>query len=162
VLGVLLHAPRGPFSSPKATRSRWSSIWKAIVAFCPWAHQTVNNAWFSSFSGEADRCSHGPPWHTGQSGVTFRPLVKSTCRPLIARPTVGLSAAATPNSLVNYSRGSSNFSREQPVRRARQPEHRTVQWHQTVRCDRMLVQVWLGLAKLLQSILFWIDKVLST
>jgi hypothetical protein len=41
LLGVVLHAPRGPFYSPKAARSRWSSIWKALVAFCPWAHQTV-------------------------------------------------------------------------------------------------------------------------
>jgi hypothetical protein len=34
MLGVVLHAPRGPFYSPKAARSRWSSIWKAILAFC--------------------------------------------------------------------------------------------------------------------------------
>ena len=30
ILGVLLHAPRGPFYSPKAARSRWEQIWKAI------------------------------------------------------------------------------------------------------------------------------------
>jgi hypothetical protein len=41
VLVVLFHAPRGPFYSPKVARSRWSSIWKAIVVFCPWAHRTV-------------------------------------------------------------------------------------------------------------------------
>jgi hypothetical protein len=41
VLDVLLHASRGPFYSPKAARSHWSSIWKAIVAFCPWVHWTV-------------------------------------------------------------------------------------------------------------------------
>jgi hypothetical protein len=41
LLGVVLHAPRGPFYSSKAARSRLSSIWKAMVAFCPWAHQTV-------------------------------------------------------------------------------------------------------------------------
>jgi hypothetical protein len=34
MLGVVLHAPRGPFYSPKAARNRWSSIWKAILAFC--------------------------------------------------------------------------------------------------------------------------------
>jgi hypothetical protein len=30
-----------PFIAPKADRSRWSSIWKAIVAFYPWAHWIV-------------------------------------------------------------------------------------------------------------------------
>jgi hypothetical protein len=40
-LGVLLHAPRGPFYSPKAARSRWRSIWKAILAFCRVMHRTV-------------------------------------------------------------------------------------------------------------------------
>jgi hypothetical protein len=41
MLGVLLHALRGHFYSPKATRSRWRSIWKAILAFCRVAHWTV-------------------------------------------------------------------------------------------------------------------------
>jgi hypothetical protein len=44
VFGVLLHAPRGPFYSPKGARSRWSSIWKALVAFCQRVHMTVNSA----------------------------------------------------------------------------------------------------------------------
>jgi hypothetical protein len=52
VLGCVLHAPRGPFYGPKTAKSRLSSIWKALVAFCPWAHRTVNSAWFPSFSGE--------------------------------------------------------------------------------------------------------------
>jgi hypothetical protein len=30
-----------PFIAPKAARSRLSSIWKALVAFCPWAHWIV-------------------------------------------------------------------------------------------------------------------------
>jgi hypothetical protein len=41
MLDVVLHVPRGPFYSPKAARSRWSSIWKAILAFCRVAHRTV-------------------------------------------------------------------------------------------------------------------------
>src|SRR5699024_1171860 len=41
MLGFLLHAPRGPFYSPKAARSRWEQIWKAIFAFCLVAHLTV-------------------------------------------------------------------------------------------------------------------------
>jgi hypothetical protein len=40
MLGWLLHAPRGPFYSPKAARSRWRSTWKAILAFCRVAHRT--------------------------------------------------------------------------------------------------------------------------
>src|SRR5688572_1047818 len=41
MLGVLLHAPRGPFYSPKAARSRWEQSGKAILAFCRRAHRTV-------------------------------------------------------------------------------------------------------------------------
>jgi hypothetical protein len=37
----VLHAPRGPFYSHKGPRSRWSSIWQALVAFCPRVHWTV-------------------------------------------------------------------------------------------------------------------------
>jgi hypothetical protein len=40
VLGWLLHAPRGPFYSPKAARSRWRQSWKANLAFCRVAHRT--------------------------------------------------------------------------------------------------------------------------
>jgi hypothetical protein len=36
-----LHAPRGHFCSPNGPRSRWSSISKALVAFCLWVHRTV-------------------------------------------------------------------------------------------------------------------------
>jgi hypothetical protein len=41
MLGVLIHAPRGPFYSPKAARSRWKQSGKAIHAFCRVAHRTV-------------------------------------------------------------------------------------------------------------------------
>ena len=47
-------------------------------------------------------------WHTGQSGVTFRPLVKSTCRPLIARLTIGVGATDSPDSPV-HTRQSAEF-----------------------------------------------------
>jgi hypothetical protein len=49
MLGVLLHAPRGFFYSPKGPRSHWSSIWKALVAFChgctrlSGAHRTLHS-----------------------------------------------------------------------------------------------------------------------
>jgi hypothetical protein len=41
MLGYLLHIPRGSFYSPKGPNSCWSSIWKALVAFCPWVHRTI-------------------------------------------------------------------------------------------------------------------------
>jgi hypothetical protein len=44
MLGYLLHAPRGPFYSPKAGRSRWRSTWKAILAFCRVVHRTATLA----------------------------------------------------------------------------------------------------------------------
>jgi hypothetical protein len=71
MLGVLLHAPRGPFYSPKAARSYWRSTWKENLAFCRVHHRTVrcitgqheqflSGARFPSISGAADRWSFGP------------------------------------------------------------------------------------------------------
>jgi hypothetical protein len=66
MLGFILHAPRSPFYSPRAARSRWRHSWKAKVAFCRVAHRTVrcatgqllfmSDARFPSKSGVADRC----------------------------------------------------------------------------------------------------------
>jgi hypothetical protein len=66
MLGCILHAPRGPFYSPKAARSRWRQSWKAKVAFCWVAHRTgrcatgqllfMSGARFPSKSGAVDRC----------------------------------------------------------------------------------------------------------
>jgi hypothetical protein len=66
MLGCLLHAPRGPFYSPKAARSRWRPTRKAILAFCRVAHRTVqcttrqplfmSGAWSPSYSGADDCC----------------------------------------------------------------------------------------------------------
>ena len=44
MLGVVLQVSRGPFYSPKGPRSHWSSIWKALVAFCPRVHRTLHSA----------------------------------------------------------------------------------------------------------------------
>jgi hypothetical protein len=41
MLGYLLHAPRGPFYSPKAARSHWKLTRKAILAFYRVVHRTV-------------------------------------------------------------------------------------------------------------------------
>jgi hypothetical protein len=69
MLGSLLHAPRGPFYSLKAARSRWRPTRKAILAFCRVAHLTVrcttgqplfmSGARSPSYSGAADRCNSG-------------------------------------------------------------------------------------------------------
>jgi hypothetical protein len=42
-LGSLFHAPRGPFYSPKAARSRWRHSWKANLAFYWVAHRTPDS-----------------------------------------------------------------------------------------------------------------------
>jgi hypothetical protein len=41
MLELLLHAPRGPFYSPKVARSRWRQSWKANLSFCRVVHRTV-------------------------------------------------------------------------------------------------------------------------
>jgi hypothetical protein len=72
------------------------------------------------------------------------------------RPNVSVGAAGSPDSPVNYSRDALSLSRERPVRRGVSlgtghcPVHRN------------LVQVWLDLAKLIQSDFSHFEKVPST
>jgi hypothetical protein len=127
VLGVLLHAPRGPFYSPKAARSRLEQSRKAILAFCRLAHRTVRCTtghclvrisflfWHSRPLKVWSRWRTGHcPVHTGQSGAPFRSLARPRVtrglrgRPL-ARPTIG-----SPDSPVNFSRTPPTNSRERP------------------------------------------------
>jgi hypothetical protein len=126
MLSVLLHAPRGPFYSPKAARSHWEQSRKAILAFCRLVHRTVRCTtghcpvqisfllWHSRLLKNWSRwCTGHCPVHTGQSGAPIRPLARPRVtrvlrgRPL-ARPTVG-----SPDSPVH---------------------HRTVWWILAVRC----------------------------
>jgi hypothetical protein len=129
MLGVLLHAPRGPFYSPKAARSRREHSRKAILAFCRLVHRTV-------------RCTIGhcpvrisfllwrsrPLAHRTLSGAhrtVWCPLLvvgSATRRARIKRPTVGPATVSspdtvrcTPDSPVNYSRTPLISSREQQV-----------------------------------------------
>jgi hypothetical protein len=111
MLGLLLHAPRGPFYSPKAARSRWRHSWKAIFAFCRVAHRTspiycpVQIAflnWHIRLLKTWSRWRTGHcPVLTRRSGALIRPLARTRVtrglrgRPL-ARPTVG-----SPDSLVH-------------------------------------------------------------
>jgi hypothetical protein len=113
VLGFLLHAPRGPFYSPKAARSRWRPTRKAKVAFCRVAHQTVrcttgkplfmSGARSPSYFGADDRCRFAAVRCTPTVRCPCRPLQRATRRPRIARSTVALAAVGSPDSPVNYS-----------------------------------------------------------
>jgi hypothetical protein len=121
MLGLLLHAPRGPFYSPKAARSRWRPTRKAKLAFCRVVHRTVTVAIRCAISflfwrirplvlGVGWRTGHCPV-HTRQSDVPNRPLLWATRRPWIAWPTIGTDdrwltgqSGAPPDSPVNYSR----------------------------------------------------------
>jgi hypothetical protein len=117
MLGVLLHAPRGPFYSPKAARSRWEHSRKAILAFYRLAHWTVRCTTrlcpvrISFLLWRSRPLEIRSRWrtrhclvHTGQSGAPFWPLALPRVarglhgRPL-ARPTIG-----SPDSPVIYSR----------------------------------------------------------
>jgi hypothetical protein len=135
MLGYILHAPRGPFYSPKAARSRWRHSWKAILAFCRVAHRTV-------------RCTTGHPLFIVRCGSPSIPgaadrwifgLVGASDTVRCPQPTVGVGHAsradcvadccsggrwltgqsdAPPDSPVNYSRTPLKISREWPVRRS--------------------------------------------
>jgi hypothetical protein len=80
-------------------------------------------------------------WHILQSGatcflwqfLTFRSLAVAVavdrwplCGEVDRWPWAHRTVRCTSDSLVNYSRGALSFSREWPIRRARQPGHRTV------------------------------------
>jgi hypothetical protein len=134
MLGVVLHAPRGPFYSPKAARSHWRPTWKAKLAFWRVVHRTVTVVVRCAIAfhiwriqplvlGVGWRTGHCP-MHTGQSGVPNRPLLRATRRPRIAQPTVGAGdrwltgqSGEPPDCPVNYSHVAFSVSREWRVRR---------------------------------------------
>jgi hypothetical protein len=127
MLGVLLHVPRGPFYSPKAARSCWRSIWKAILAFCRVVHRTVrcttgqplfmSGARSPSISGAADRFSSGTvsasdsPVHPADRWSETRVARRLHSRPLAA------SVVGSPDSPVNFSHVAFFISRDRRVRR---------------------------------------------
>jgi hypothetical protein len=154
MLGCLLHAPRGPFYSPKAARSRWRHSWKAILPYVGW---------------RTEQSGAPPDSHCSMSGVDLLPflapptvgssgwLAHRTVR--CPQPTVGWGHAsradcatdrcssgcwltgqsgAPPDSPVNYSRTPPTNSREWLVRQ--KPAWRTGHCpvhHRTVRCARL-------------------------
>jgi hypothetical protein len=130
LLGVLLHAPRGPFYSPKAARSRWEHFKKAILAFCRLAHRTVRcttghcPVQISFLLWRSRPLALGSRWrnghcsvHTGQSGAPFRPLARPrVLRGSRGRPLAHRTVRCTPDSPVIFSRTPLITSREQQVR----------------------------------------------
>jgi hypothetical protein len=128
VLGLFLHAPRGPFYSPKAARSCWEQSRKAILAFCRLVHRTVRCTtghclvqisflfWCSRPLKIWSRWRTGHcSVHTGQSGAPFRPLAwPRVTRGLRGRPLAHRTVRCTPDSPVNFSRTPPTNSRERP------------------------------------------------
>jgi hypothetical protein len=131
---VLLHAPRGPFYSPKAARSRWEHSRKAILAFCRLAHRTLSGADFFPSLAKPTVGALEPLAHRTLSGahrIVRCPLLavgSATRRARIKWPTVGPATVGpatvgspdtvqfTPDNPVNYSRTPLISSREQQVR----------------------------------------------
>jgi hypothetical protein len=96
MLGVLLHAPRGPFYSPKATRSHWRSIWKAFLAFCRVVHRTVRCTTGQSMFMSGAR---SPPYRAQPTIAHPGPLAHRTLSGAhrtvrCAQPTVGARHAS--------------------------------------------------------------------
>jgi hypothetical protein len=133
MLGCVLHAPRGPFYSPKAARSRWRPTRKAFLAFGRVAHRTVrcitgkplfmSGARSPSYSGANDRCRFvavGAP---------------DTVRCLL--PTVALAVVGSPDSPVHHRtvRWIIVIRRQTFLRAACSPEFSLA--HRTVRCARL-------------------------
>jgi hypothetical protein len=111
---VLLHAPRGPFYSPKAARSHWRPIRKATLPSVGWrtgqsgappdSHCRRSGADLFPFLAQRTIADSWQLAHRTLSGAPCRPLARATRRPRIARPTVALAAVGSPDSPVNYSR----------------------------------------------------------
>jgi hypothetical protein len=147
MLSVLLHAPRGPFYSPKAARSRWEQSRKAILAFCRLAHRTLSGADFFPILAQPTVEDLEPLAHRTLSGAhrTVRcshPTVGSATRHArIARPTVGApdrvltgQSGDALDSPVNYSHTLLTWFPRAVT--SPQPTHRTVRWFIAVRRRR--------------------------
>jgi hypothetical protein len=127
MLGVLLHAPRGPFYSPKAARSRWEHSRKAILAFCSLAHQTLSGADFFPILAQPTVGDLEPLAHRTLSGAHRTVRCPPSDRWLghasradcaanrwRARPLAHRTVRCTPDSPVNFSRTPSTISQERP------------------------------------------------
>jgi hypothetical protein len=144
MLGVVLHAPRGPFYSPKVARSRWRSTWNANLAF----YRSCSSPVLDPFPYLAHP-TVGPA-----VSLAHRTLSGAHRIVRCAQPTVGVGHAspadyvgdrwlwrlwltrqsgAPPDSPVIFSRGAFFFSREWRVRR-RCTWAQALKTHRTVWC----------------------------
>jgi hypothetical protein len=144
MLGVVLHAPRGHFYSPKAARSRWNSIWKAILALCSSVHRTVRwhtEQWIvhAQYTTENPLIGWFPfLWGTGPSGAPCDRWLSSTWQIAVA----WLEHRTVRRQMRTVRWIIANVAREKPesaefVGHAPDcPVHIGLsgEWHQTVRC----------------------------
>jgi hypothetical protein len=154
---ILIEAPRGPFYRHKGPRSRWKQSRKTNLAFSQVVHRTVRGTTghcpvpdFLPKMAQLTVAFLEPLAHRTLSGAhrtvwcLHLTVGSATRHARITRPTVGPAdrwligqSGAPPDSLVNYSRTSPDFSRERPV-------HRSLAWHtgqcpvhhRTVRCAK--------------------------
>jgi hypothetical protein len=141
MLGLLLHAPRGPFYSPKAARSRWNPTRRQFLPSVGWrtgqsgappdSHCSMSGADLLPFLAQPTVGSSGWLAHRTLSGA--HRIVRCP------QPTVGMGHAsradcaadrcfggrwftghsdAPPDTPVNYSRTPPTNSREWPVRQS--------------------------------------------
>jgi hypothetical protein len=133
-------------------------------------HRTLSGARFPSKNGTVDGCrleAVGAPDTVRCFHLTVGSATRHT---RIARPTVGPAdrwltgqSGAPPDSPVNYSRSSPDFSRERPV-------HQSSSWrtghcpvhHRTVRCARLSLVVAVHSQVFCISFLFFFSPVSST
>jgi hypothetical protein len=143
MLGLLLHAPRGPFYSPKAARAVESIPGRQFLPSVAWrtgqsgAPPDTVRCGFLSFFGEADR------WRFGAVGAPDSPVPPSSrwldhashtdyaSDRWPGRPLAHWTVLCTPDSPVNYSRTPLIASREQQVRLSHHGAPDTVRCTQT-------------------------------
>jgi hypothetical protein len=126
MLVFLLHAPKGPFYSPKAVRSRWRPIKEGQTCLlsggAPDSHCSLSGADLLPFLSQTtvaapDQLAHRTLFGAHRTVRCPLPTVgAATRRPRIARPAVGADdrwltgqSGAPPNSPMNYSRTPPNF-----------------------------------------------------
>jgi hypothetical protein len=88
MLGLLLHAPRGPFYSPKAAKSRWRSIKEGQTCLlsggAPDSYSSLSGADLLPFLAQTTVAAPGQLAHRTLSGAHCRslelPLVASGLR----------------------------------------------------------------------------------
>jgi hypothetical protein len=112
MLGCLLHAPRGPFYSPKAARSRGTQQGRQFLPSVGWHtgqsgappdnHCSMSGADLLPFLAQPTIGSSGWLAHRTLSGAPSRPLAWATRRARILRLTVALAAVGSPDCPVHH------------------------------------------------------------